>query len=154
MTGTCDPAAARGLAKLGLAIFGILAAEDASAPVVLISPISIASALGLAAAGATPAGAAEQELLSTLGVQNHEQVAEVNAALWPAGEPPGGVQLLVANSLWVTRDVRPTYSELVERTHGALAARLGSTYDECAAPPLPTWARLTTRACRTPPVAS
>ena len=126
---TCDPSTAAGIAKFGLALFALLA-EDPSTAVVLVSPLSISAALSLAAAGATPAGAAERELLSALGVGNHTAVAELGGAILSGDESTRGVTLRIANSVWAKQGVLPSYQELVDRTHGARAERLGTTYDE------------------------
>ncbi|KAL1530318.1 hypothetical protein AB1Y20_001227 [Prymnesium parvum] len=117
------------MAHFGLRLFALIC-ENANSPVVLISPLSISTALSLAAAGASSGGAAEAELLSALGVSDHAQVAVLNAEIRAGGAEACGVELTIANSVWVKRGVLATYKQLLERTHDARAEELKDSFDE------------------------
>ena len=104
-------------------MFAALCATDPAAPVVLLSPFSIAGALSLAAAGAS--AEAEAELLKLLGVPNFDAFGAFALSVLP--RPGDGVALHVANSVWSKRSIKPAYIERLKRA-GALAAPLGASY--------------------------
>lgn len=95
----------------------------------VISPISIASALALAAAGATPAGTAESELNGVLRLHNHSQMGELRKTLLEGESEASGVALRIANSVWCGRPIKSAYVKEVKETHNALAAKLPATFD-------------------------
>ena len=89
-----------------------------------LSPLSVAGALALAAAGASP-GASESELLSVLGVDAHTQIPELSSALLS----PSGVELNVANSIWAQKSLLlPEFIKVAKTVHHAVAAPLPKTY--------------------------
>eukprot|EP00962_Isochrysis_galbana_P043208 scaffold16396_cov115-Isochrysis_galbana.AAC.7 len=118
----CTPDAA-----LGIALFGLLCEQEPVAPVTLLSPLSVSSALALALAGATPGDQSERELEKLLGSQ-HGQVAEMTQALLAAGAGRGGVSLQVANSVWAKGSIKPAFVELLREVHLADASPLPATY--------------------------
>lgn len=127
MTGQCDQEAVCGLAAFGMALFAQVASMSPSDPVVLVCPVSVSGALALVAAGATPASKTEAELLSTLRVHSAEQLAEANRALLSEGE--SGVSLRVANSVWTSKAILPSYVQLAQTTYDAQASPLPASYD-------------------------
>ena len=121
--GGFSPSSAAGLSSFGMALFA-LACDDTAEPVVFLSPLSVAGALALAAAGASP-GASESELLSVLGVDAHTQIPELSSALLS----PSGVELNVANSIWAQKSLLlPEFIKVAKTVHHAVAAPLPKTY--------------------------
>lgn len=96
------------LNKFGLSLFARLAAGEGGGNVV-ISPASVASALTLAAAGATAGSQAEKELEALLGA----------GFAAPSGDSDPAVTLTVANAAWVAGSVHDSYKQDVKKALGA-----------------------------------
>ena len=140
----CDEEAVCGLAAFGMSLFAQVASMSAGGGVVLICPLSVAGALALVAAGATPASKTEGELLSTLRVSAADKVAEATRAM--LSESGGGVSLRVANSVWTSKAILPSYVNLAQTTYDAHASPLPPSYDQGRAPPRQPISPI----CRTP----
>jgi serpin B len=94
---------------------------------VFVSPVSVAAALSLAAAGATPGGTSEAELQKALGA-SHEQVAALGHTLLSAGKH-SGVAVQMANAVYTKASILPEYVKVAQKVHGAEAAPFPETWD-------------------------
>lgn len=93
---------------------------------VLVSPFSVASAMAMVLAGATPKSTCESELKNVLGVDSHDVVAESTKEIVSSSSE--SVSLTSANGLWSRSAVRPSFAETVREIHSAVAAELPDTY--------------------------
>ena len=91
-----------------------------------VSPVSVAAALSLAAAGATPGGTSEAELQKAPGA-SHEQVAALGHTLLSAGKH-SGVAVQMANAVYTKASILPEYVKVAQKVHGAEAAPFPETY--------------------------
>lgn len=99
-----------------------MCADAAATENVFISPLSVASALAMAAAGATAASKVEAAFLATLhGDLAFNSGANLLRAL--ATPSDASVTLNVANSLWA-RQVKPSYAALLSQRFNATAQPL------------------------------
>jgi len=97
---------------------------------VLLSPLSLMSALGMVALGTTNQGKAQDELLQALALNAH------NASLFFSGlqqstasvgeGSDSGIQLRSANSMWCRSTIKDTYIHAVHESLGATAKPLPS----------------------------
>ncbi len=115
------------LASFSLRLFSRLAHE----PDTFISPPSIATALLLAALGATPDSRTTRQFEIVLGGPAHTLI---KSALPDAASNESGVTLQLANSAWVHSSISPAYRMLVENALSASVFPLPAT-----ASPVNTW---------------
>jgi len=127
MSAQCDQEAVCGLTAFGVALFTQLASMYPSDPVVLICPLSVAGALALVTAGATPASKNEAELLGTLRVSRADKLVEASRAMLSDGK--SGVSLRVANSVWTSKAILSSYVQLAQTTYDAQANPLPASFD-------------------------
>ena len=109
-------------AAFGLRLFEKLCGEREST--VVMSPLMIAGALALAAAGATPAGAARAQLLGALGARTPADHAALAARVL-AGN---GAAVRGANGVFAGASIKPSFVSLAQSVHGSAAAPLGTSY--------------------------
>lgn len=109
-------------AAFGLRLFEKLCGEREST--VAMSPLMIAGALALAAAGATPAGAARAQLLGALGARTPADHAALAARVL-AGN---GAAVSGANGVFAGASIKPSFVSLAQSVHGSAAAPLGTSY--------------------------
>lgn len=107
---------------------------------VFLSPLSLVSALGMMALGATNSGKAQHELLHALAL-NASSMSSFFSSLQRStaelgGTSDGGVQLLNANSVWCKGTIKETYIHTVQRTLKATARPLPSV-----PAPINSWCR-------------
>eukprot|EP00899_Mesostigma_viride_P015450 jgi/Mesvir1/23906/Mv10686-RA.2 len=111
---------AQAMNAFGLDLFARLCATDKGN--VFISPLSIAAAMTMVAAGATTESANEKELGGALrmaaGKEGLEGVGRTMQEL--LGAPIEGVKLIVANSVWSSSSILPGY---VARMQAVMAAQ-------------------------------
>ena len=109
-------------AAFGLRLFEKLCDEDENT--VVMSPLVIAGVLALAAAGATPGGKTEAQLLGALGVQT----AADHPALAARVLAGNGATVRGANAVFTRASIKPSFVSLVQSLHGSEAAPLGTSY--------------------------
>ena len=110
------------LSSFAYKLFSSLAAEDN----VLISPLSISSALALASAGATANSSCLKEFHSVLNINAHEDIPLLSKHLLDSAAKDG-IKLTTANGVW-TKDLKLSYISTVEKVHDAKADILPKTY--------------------------
>lgn len=110
------------LSSFAYKLFSSLATEDN----VLISPLSISSALALASAGATANSSCLKEFHSILNINSHEDIPALSKHLLDSATKDG-IKLTTANGVW-TKDLKPSYISTVEKVHYAKADILPQTY--------------------------
>lgn len=120
------------LSKFGTALFNRVLSGEPAGGNVLLSPLSVARSLALAASGATPGSDAEVQLLGALGASGAGEVPRLAAELLSSsrleGEAGGGgVDLKMASSVW-TAGVKDGFVETVRSVHAAQAEGLPETY--------------------------
>jgi serine protease inhibitor len=108
--------------------------KNTEEPNVLISPFSIASALGLVLAGTTENSNGQNEIQSTLHVNSHMDVPALSqyilkSSLDKSEEEDPAVQLLSGNGIWSNQSIKPSYVDTAMNIHHATAAELPSTYE-------------------------
>jgi len=135
----CDAEALSGLASFSVSLFTLLCDQNPTDPALIVSPLSIASALALSAAGATPAGKAGVELNKLLQVQSHSHVAYLVSSLLAGKTSSSGVEVHIANSVWTKASIKESYVSLVRDVHDAKADVLSETYD-----PINQWVKEST----------
>mmetsp|Transcript_19276 Transcript_19276/g.37486 ORF Transcript_19276/g.37486 Transcript_19276/m.37486 type:complete len:379 (-) Transcript_19276:304-1440(-) len=135
----CDADALSGLASFSVSLFTLLCDQNPTDPALIVSPLSIASALALSAAGATPAGKAGVELNKLLQVQSHSHVAYLVSSLLAGKTSSSGVEVHIANSVWTKASIKESYVSLVRDVHDAKADVLSETYD-----PINQWVKEST----------
>jgi len=99
---------------------------------VLISPLSIASALGLVLAGATADSTCQTQIQSVLDIQSHSDIPLLsNILLPPMSSSPSssGVDLTIANGIWTTKEIKEEYIQNVQNVHNGIAETLGGSGD-------------------------
>ena len=105
---------------LGFSLLQKRVAEQKNANV-LLSPLSIATALAMVQGGAS--GATQTEMARVLGTENLDEKAREadNAALFSSLQSASDVQLSLANSLWVNRDfpIKADFGKRSETIYGA-----------------------------------
>lgn len=109
------------LGSFGAALFAHACNATLDEPVLFLSPLSIATALALAVAGATTGSVCEAELYRALRFGDHVQIAQINQMV--AGGIYSGVALKVANSVWTRSSIKKEYIEVIVSTHSAQAGR-------------------------------
>ena len=97
---------------------------------ILISPFSIASALAIVLAGATPQSTAQIEILSALGISSHEQIPHLlQTILQSSSSTFDAVHFTSANGIWIRKDsILQSYIDTVQNDHHAIAAPLPDTF--------------------------
>mmetsp|Transcript_46632 Transcript_46632/g.77116 ORF Transcript_46632/g.77116 Transcript_46632/m.77116 type:complete len:448 (+) Transcript_46632:2-1345(+) len=108
----------------GLQLFATLCADTPHGNVVL-SPLVVAGALTLAAAGATPGGTTLTELLGVLGLRSHTEFAALSSQLL-SGK---GAAVHAANGIFTKSAVKPEYAAVVKSVHAAATSELGSSFE-------------------------
>jgi len=97
---------------------------------VFLSPLSLVSALGMVALGATNQGKAQHELLHALALNTSSIYPFLNGLQRSTTKvseiSDGGTQLLNANSVWCKGTIKETYIHAVQRTLKATARPLPS----------------------------
>lgn len=100
---------------------------------VLISPFSIASALALVSAGATPQGDCQNEIYKVLGISSsHREMANLRNDLLSDNESVSsdtGVDLTLSNSLWSSLPILPEYKSEMQSIHEADILDLPGSFD-------------------------
>lgn len=109
--------------SFGLKLFEALCTAEPTSTVVL-SPLVIAGALSLAAAGATPMSTTEAELLGVLGIGAHAD----HAALTGQVLSGNGATVRTANGVFTKASIKPAFVSLVQSVHRSEAAPLGPSY--------------------------
>lgn len=136
--GSCDSNSAISLPNLsafGYELFSHVA-NTTSEPNVLLSPFSIASALALVLAGATPDSTCQSEIQSALSVSSHSQIPALSQQILHSSSdtnPDGGggdesVQLTSANGLWIAKSIMQSYTKVAQHVHGAKVSPLPETF--------------------------
>ena len=123
MTDICN--SAMNLSAFAYGLFSALATNTSDDNIV-ISPFSIASALGLVLAGATDDGTCQQQLHNVLNVDSHEDLPILTKNLLSSTGP--SVSLTSANGIW-SNSLKDSYIETVQKTHHAKADKLPAKYD-------------------------
>jgi len=99
---------------------------------VLLSPFSIASALALLLTGATHHSPCQYQLLNTLSITSHLDMAVLHQSLRTSLDTPihkNHVEFNSANGIWVKgQSILDSYVNLVKQVHRAEAAPLPTTY--------------------------
>jgi serpin B len=94
---------------------GLFSRAALGRPNVFLSPVSIATALGMLKAGATPNSQTERELGKLVG-----NSVNLNSSVGNVRNPGEGIRLVVANSLWVNAQlVRKNYRDEIEIDYAA-----------------------------------
>ncbi len=106
---------------------------------VLVCPLSVAAALSLAAAGSLPASPVGLALDALLGCGPSGVDAAAWLAAWGGTVAGAEVHLLVANSVWLAANVKPSYAQAVAAAFGAHVAPLQG------AAPINAWVSAATR---------
>ncbi len=107
-------------------LFSLLT-TNASEPNVLVSPFSIASALGLVLAGTTIDSKCGNELSDTLNVNSHLDLPLLSSAVLESASSEPSVTLTSANGIW-SRNLKSSYISTVKAKHAAEASDLPKTY--------------------------
>jgi len=95
---------------------------------ILLSPFSIASALALVLAGATPDSTCESQIQSVLSVSSHTQIPSLFRQILTFRQG-GDVHLTSVNGLWIAKSIVKSYIKTAEDMHGAEVSPLPNTYD-------------------------
>jgi serine protease inhibitor len=114
---------------------------------VLISPISIASALALVLAGSTMDSIGQKQIQTVLQINNHSDIPLLLSDILSSSASSntitnttittntggdvgiGGVDLISANGIWTTNSIKKEYIETVEKIHDAKVDVLPTTFD-------------------------
>jgi len=98
---------------------------------ILLSPFSIASALALVLAGATPDSTCESQIQSVLSVSSHTQIPSLFRQIQQSssGSLLGDVHLTSVNGLWIAKSIVKSYIKTAKDMHGAEVSPLPNTYD-------------------------
>jgi serine protease inhibitor len=90
----------------------------------LVCPLSVAAALSLLAAGKLPHSPVGEALDELLACGPAGADASAWLAVWGASVAPAEAHLLVANSVWLSANVKPSYKQVVAAAFGAHVAPL------------------------------
>lgn len=139
----CDSKAAIGLPDLspfGYDLF-FQVSQTTDKPNILLSPFSIASALALVLAGATPNSTCQTQIQSVLSISSHSQISSLSQQIiQPSSDADadtniddvgGGkaVQLTSANGLWIKESILKPYIEIAQDVHNSEVSPLPDTFD-------------------------
>jgi serpin B len=105
-----------GAVSLNRLALGLFSRAALGRPNVFLSPVSIAAALGMLKAGATPKSRTERELAALVGndINLSSSVGSIR------DDPSEGIRLVVANSLWVNKQfVKKSYQDEIEIDYAA-----------------------------------
>jgi len=130
------------LSDFGFSLFSEITSENEEANV-LVSPFSVASALALILAGATPKSTCQTELQSVLSINSHAQLPILSKQIIKpssktsssiiaktTSNDDGGVELTSANGVWVAGSIKESYVQTARDVHGAKASSLPKTFDQ------------------------
>ncbi len=107
-------------------LFSLLA-TNAPEPNVLVSPFSVASALGLVLAGVTIDSKGGAELSDVLNVNSHLDLPLLSSAVLESASSEPSVTLTSANGIW-SRNLKSSYISTIKKKHLAEASDLPNTY--------------------------
>jgi len=141
----CDTCRLPNLSDFGFSLFSEITTENEEANV-LLSPFSVASALALILAGATPQSACQTEIRSVLSVSSHAQLRTLSkqiiksssqssssitaqATLDEEDDDGGGVEFTSANGVWIDGSITESYVQMARDVHRAKASSLPETFD-------------------------
>lgn len=99
------------LNSFSLSMFSSIAGAEKN---VFVSPLSVATALGMATRGATQGSTTEAELIALLGEENAPVPASADSK----------VKVQVANSAWITSAVKPTFVQDIQKAFRAEVSKL------------------------------
>lgn len=122
----CGADVIAGLSTFSMTLFALACESQLHEATVLLAPLSVAGALAICQAGATAGGKGENELLASMHLRNHSQVAELAVALQAAGSKETTVR--IANSIWTRGGIKPDFVKAAS-LHGARAAELPGSYN-------------------------
>jgi len=96
---------------------------------VLLSPISIVSALALVLSGATKNSTCQSQMHKVLSVTANESIPDLSSHLSTQSKN-SGVELSMANGIWIKGDsIREEYQTIVKEAHSAKIGNLPASYD-------------------------
>jgi len=116
------------ISAFGYELFSRLS-KTTDEPNILLSPFSIASALALVLAGATPDSTCQSQIQSVLSVSSHTQIPSLSRQIQRCSPGGGAVQLTSANGLWIAKSIVKSYIETAQYVHGAKVSPLPDTFD-------------------------
>jgi len=97
-------------------------------PNILLSPFSIASALALLLAGATPNSSCANQIRSALSISSHSEIPALSKNILQTNSD-GPVQLTSANGLWIAKSILKSYIESAQSVHDARVSPLPDVFD-------------------------
>eukprot|EP00238_Polyblepharides_amylifera_P009352 CAMPEP_0196598294 /NCGR_PEP_ID=MMETSP1081-20130531/94237_1 /TAXON_ID=36882 /ORGANISM="Pyramimonas amylifera, Strain CCMP720" /LENGTH=487 /DNA_ID=CAMNT_0041923971 /DNA_START=226 /DNA_END=1689 /DNA_ORIENTATION=+ len=119
---------AESMNTFGFNLFHGLVSQDGEN--VLVCPVSVAIALGMVAAGTTPASPSAQQFDQLLGLplsQSDSEAAKIQALFQELSSWDPKVSLVVASSLWSSSTILPEYRARIAGTFSADALPLPSS---------------------------
>jgi len=128
--------------RFGLSLLSSLH-KSADAGGVFISPLSISSALGMVALGATPNGTAQAELLGAWGLHSSEAdgfFQGLHGRTTDLTTVKKGVQVLNANSIWCSSSIKTDFADAAQDAFDAETGPLPSSPT-----PINEWCKKTTQ---------
>jgi len=121
------------ISKFGYGLFSGVS-NATNEPNIVLSPFSIASALALVLAGATPNSTCEDQIQSALSISSHSQIPALAKYIIQSNSDTdlkdgGPVQLISANGLWIAKSILKSYIESAQNVHDARVSTLPDVFD-------------------------